>query len=359
MNATAIRAIVLSTCLAVTPLAAGQAASNTWNSKTAAAYLDERAGWWMDSSIAARDHGTFCVSCHTAVPYALARPSLRGLLAEESASGNEQKLVDNVRKRVRMWQEVEPFYKGDPKSDESRGTEAILNALILANAGARLSDDTRLAFDNMWALQQKNGAWIWLDFHNAPWEAGDSQYYGAVLAALAVGTAPGNYRSLPAIQDKLKLLCGYLNENGDKQSLVNRIVLLWASTKVPGLLTSAQQESIVTEALSKQADDGGWSLASIVGTWKRRDGTPLETKGDGYATGLVTFVLQQAGLSCEQSKLQRGLAWLVNNQNRTEGNWPGYSLNKQRDRSHVAWLFMSDAATAYAVMSLTQAAAGR
>jgi squalene-hopene/tetraprenyl-beta-curcumene cyclase len=264
-----------------------------------------------------------------------------------------------VRKRVRMWQEVEPFYKGDPKTEESRGTEAVMNALILANTDAKLSDDTKLAFDNMWALQQKNGAMNWLDFHNAPWESGDSQFYGNALAAVAVGTAPGDYRSQPAIQEHLKLLRDYLSENRDKQSLVNRVVLLWASTKIPGLLTAAQQEAIVAEALSKQSEDGSWNLTSIVGTWKRHDGTPMETRGDGYATGLITYVLQQAGLSCEQSKLQRGLSWLAKNQNGIEGSWPGYSLNKQRERTHVAYLFMNDAATAYAVMSLTQSTGGK
>jgi squalene-hopene/tetraprenyl-beta-curcumene cyclase len=211
----------------------------------------------------------------------------------------------------------------------------------------------------MWALQQPNGALNWLDFHNAPWESGDSQFYGNALAAVAVGTAPGNYKAQPAIQDNLKRLRDYLSENRDKQSLVNRVVLLWASTKVPGLLTSAQQDAIVAEALSKQSDDGSWSLTSIVGAWKRHDGTPLETRGDGYATGLVTFVLQQTGVSCDHAKLERGLMWLVNNQNRMEGNWPGYSLNKERERTHVAYLFMSDAATAYAVMSLTQSGGGK
>jgi hypothetical protein len=40
--------------------------SNTWDPKTAAAYLDYRAGWWMEWTGSARDHDTFCISCHTA-----------------------------------------------------------------------------------------------------------------------------------------------------------------------------------------------------------------------------------------------------------------------------------------------------
>ena len=51
--------------------------SNSWNPKAAASYLDYRAGWWMEWTGSARDHGTFCISCHTALPYALSRPALR------------------------------------------------------------------------------------------------------------------------------------------------------------------------------------------------------------------------------------------------------------------------------------------
>ena len=48
-----------------------EADPSTWNRKAAAAYLDQRATWWTTWPNAQRDHGTFCVSCHTALPYAL------------------------------------------------------------------------------------------------------------------------------------------------------------------------------------------------------------------------------------------------------------------------------------------------
>src|SRR5690349_9932043 len=262
---------------------------NSWDPKAAAAYLDRRQSWWMEWHTAQRDHETFCVSCHTAVPYALSRSALRAALAEQAPSPNERRLLDNVTKRVRLWKDVEPFYSdakdGVNKTAESRGTEAVLNALILASHDAqngRLSDDTRAAFDNMWALERttgnQKGAWSWLKFNNEPWEANDSDYYGAALAAVAAGTAPENYRSTPEIQNDLKLLRDYLTREYAKQSTINRVVLLWASAKLPGLLAAGQRESILNEVLSKQQADGGWSLSSLVGTWKRADGTPLEAQ---------------------------------------------------------------------------------
>jgi squalene-hopene/tetraprenyl-beta-curcumene cyclase len=333
-----------------------------WDAKAAASYLDGRMEWWMGWSSAQRDHETFCISCHTALPYALAQPSLRTVLPVEDRMPMERKLLDNVRKRVRLWQEVQPFYpdsaKSPGKTAESRGTESILNALILAAnepSQAGQSAEGRLALDNMWAQQLKSGeaagAWPWLQFHNAPWE-GDSQYYGATLAALAVGMAPGGYRDTPAIQEGLALLRQYLAKERESQTLIDRVILLWASVRLPALLTTAERQSIVKEVISQQREDGGFSLSSFVGQWKRKDKTPLDARSDGYATGVVALVLRQTGMNADASPLRRSIEWLSRNQEKADGRWPAYSLNKQRELSSDAGLFMSDAATAYAILAL-------
>ena len=338
--------------------------ASSWNAPAAGAYLDARLAWWMSWPMAARDHDTFCVSCHTVMPYAMARPALRSTTAEPP-SPTERKLLDNVVKRVRMWKEVEPFYpdekRGVPKTAESRGTESILNAVILSRydqSTGRLSPDALLALDNMWGQQLKTGeakgAWSWLQFHNSPWE-GDSQYFGATLAAIAVGMAPAGYQSEPKIRDGMALLREYLVEQRQPQILIDRVMLLWASTKVDGLLTDSGRKSIIGEALNLQQADGGFSLSSFVGGWKRKDNTPLETRSDGYATGVVTFVLLQAGLARDQPQLRRSLAWLASHQDSKEGRWLAYSLNKDRDLSSDVGHFMSDAATAYAVLALQAA----
>ncbi len=350
-------------------------AAESWNPKSAAAYLDRRETTWMEWPGAARDHDTFCVSCHTAVPYIMSRPALRSSLAETAPSVNERKLLDNVAKRVQLWNVTDPYYSDKEyqgsKAAESRGTEAVLNALILANYDAQnghLSDVTRAAFSNMWAMQQTEGsgkgAWSWLQFGMEPFEANDSQYYGAALAAIAIGITPENYRSAPEIQEKLGLLREYLNREFDNQSTINRAVLLWASTKLPGLVAADRQQSIIKEILDAQQSDGGWELSSLawpkdrhlhslVREWLRSDGSTQERKSDGYATGLMTYVLRQSGIGLEDPRLKQGRAWLATHQNQTEGSWPSVSLTKRRDPSSNIGHFMSDAATAYAVLALS------
>ncbi|HSC45996.1 MAG TPA: hypothetical protein VLC94_09200, partial [Candidatus Acidoferrum sp.] len=316
------------------------AASLTWDAKAAANYLDQRAAWWITWKNAQRDHDTFCVSCHTAVPYVLARPALHRVLGEQVPNENERVIFENVTKRVRMWKEILPPYNdkdyGANKEAESRATEAVLLAFLFANHDAptgKLSDDTRAAFDHLWALQQTDGpnkgAWLWQMFDLNPWEGNISAYHGATLAAVAAGAAPENYRAAPEIQRNMAALRDYLEREYSAQPLLNRVTLLWASTKVPGLIAPDRQKSIIEELSRAQQEDGGWSLFSLAktwrdwspsairGEWKRKDQTPQDLNSDGYATALAVFVLQQTGIAHDDERVRRGRAWLLQHQNKT------------------------------------------
>jgi squalene-hopene/tetraprenyl-beta-curcumene cyclase len=339
-------------------------AVDAWDARAAAAYLDQRQTWWSNWPNADRE-GASCVSCHTTLPYALARPALRGALKERSRPAAEAQLLENVVKRVRAWKDVAPYYPDQtrrlPKTAESRGTEAILNASILAGRDASdgaLTDDTRVAFSNLWALQMKTGdltgAWAWLYFRLEPWEGAESAYFGATLAAAALGTAPGGYAATPQIQDNVKLLRGYLTKQLDRQPTFNRLMLLWVGACLSGVITPAQRTALVAEAFAKQQSDGGWSMSSL-GSWKRTDGSVMDVVSDGYATGLAVFALQQAGVPSTDARLEKGLRWLVQHQDKTTGKWTATSLNRHRDPESDAGRFMSDAATAYAALALASA----
>jgi squalene-hopene/tetraprenyl-beta-curcumene cyclase len=58
-------------------------------------------------------------------------------------------------------------------------------------------------------------------------------------------------------------------------------------------------------------------------------------------------------MTASDARVSRGLDWLRRNQDRTTGRWMAVSPNKKRDPESDPGKFMSDAATAYAVLSLT------
>ena len=299
----ATMACVVGLCLALGPSRAesqrrpGKAAE--WDQAAAANYLDGRQAWWRTWPNAARDHDTSCVSCHTALPYALARSALRAPLGESGPTIPETDLLADVTKRVGLWNEVDPYYPdqtvGLPKTSESRGTEAILNALILSSRDARdgqLTTETRQAFENLWKLQftrgEGAGAWAWLYFGLAPWESEGAAYFGAALAAVAVGVAPSGYANSTGIQDRVASLRAYLQQGLESRRALDRVLLLWASSELSDILTPDQNQSLIGDVMRLQNSDGGWSLTSL-GSWEGQDEFSPGPGSDGYATGLITF----------------------------------------------------------------------
>ena len=298
----------------------------SWNPQAAARYLDSREIYWQSWDRAQKDQGTVCVSCHTQAPYALARPLLRGELKEQDQTAAEQAMLASIQKRVRMWNTVLPFYSdalnGVGKEAQSRSAESVLNAVILLSYDSRhLSDSTHAALDNAWALQLQNGpdvgAWNWQNFDYAPWESNESQYHWAALMAVAVAAAPDNYRNNPNVVGHLAALRVYLTSHYQTQPLLNRIVVLWASAQFPALLAPAQRKSLLKEIYAQQHEDGGWSLTDL-GTWQRRDKTPLETRADGYATGIAVLALEENHASNTYVRAA----------------WPGLKPIRTRPRAH-------------------------
>ena len=294
----------------------------------------------------------------------MARPALRRGLGETAPGGAERRILDNLLTRARGFKEMEPFYpdqtRGIPKTSESRAIESVMNALVLVTRDGEtghLSADAQTALNVMWSLQMRtgpeNGGWTWLNFGYEPWESPRSAYFGAAMAALAVGRAPDGYASSAAIQDNVKNLRAYFTREFGKQSELNRLMALWASGSLSGLITPEQTSALIDQTFAMQTADGGWSTAAI-GNYARQDGSAIDTNSDGYATALATLALQSGGVASSDPRVGKGLDWLRHHQ-RPTGEWIATSPNKARDPASEPAKFMSDAATAIAVLSLTHA----
>jgi squalene-hopene/tetraprenyl-beta-curcumene cyclase len=363
--------------LSPAPILGGENTPDQWDKARAAQYLDGRGENWFKFGGANRGEGataSHCVSCHTLLPFALARPVLRRLSNEKSPTEWETKILQQTKSRVANWDQLDEveyqlFYDFDePKKKQSRGTEAILNALLLSlddrlEGRQQPGDDTKKALSILWATQitegENKGAWEWLNFGLQPWESADSRYLGATLAAIALGADPGNGVAGNARDTRkgLDALRSYLTSHYAAQNLHNRAWLLWASSGLDGLLTSQQRDRLIEQILAKQQVGGGWSLGSL-GDFTHVEIKTPSTAADGYATGLVLHALQLGGLPKEHPHVSKGLSWLRSNQDPT-GAWRATSVNKPREpesknaaKANVG-KFMWDAATGYSVLALS------
>jgi squalene-hopene/tetraprenyl-beta-curcumene cyclase len=352
---------------------------SAWDQQAAAKYLDDRMDLWFEKARKLRtgQGNTSCVSCHMTVPYALARPAPRKAAGVSKPTPQEAKLLDETLRRVDTYGNHEPLSKG--KDEQSRGTEAVLNVLILVSAvveqnGSELRTPIQRALDELWAAQRADGAWAWLDTGMEPYESSDSVYYGAALAAIAVGTAHGYGNGSDGdVWGGVGKLRSYLNANYPEQNLYNKVWALLASTRLTGLLSHEQAVALAADLQKKQNADGGWSLY-LLGPWTWSKASPpykpkgdpdvaVLAKSDPYATGLITYVLRQAELPAAHLSLRRARAWLEANQQQCEVDqnhwkcWRTYSLNFDTEHGGEygePWrrMFMSDAATAFAALAL-------
>jgi hypothetical protein len=365
------------------PAFGGEYKPKEWDKARAAQYLDQRGKEWFNFGGAQRGQGKSamsCISCHSLLSYALARPVLRRLSNDESPTAFETRILEQTKRRVSNWNrldaaEFQLYYDfDDPKKKQSRGTEAILNALVLSlddhlQGRRQPSDDTKKALAILWSTQitqgQHKGSWEWLNFGTEPWESDGGRYMGAAMAAIAVGSAPANGLSSTEgdSHQQLDSQRDYLKQRFGSQNLHNKVWMLWASATTSGLLTQEEKDRLIAQLLAKQHTTGGWSLGSL-GDFTRGEIKTPATTPDGYATGLILHVLQVAGLAQENPQISKGLIWLRENQD-PSGAWRAASVNKKRSpestnpaKAHVG-KFMWDAATAYAVLALSHQGTGR
>jgi hypothetical protein len=234
----------------------------------------------------------------------------------------------------------------------------------------------RKAFEELWAAQRADGAWVWLDFGNEPYESADSVFYGAALAAIAVGASDGYHSINESDSIGIAKLKSYLRDSYASQNLYNKTWLLLASARLVDLLNPAQVSALAAELRGRQNADGGWSLYQLrPWTWSKESapygppGKPdvaLLSQSDAYATGLVVYAMHEANVPGVATAIQQARSWLQSNHRPWDIDqyrwdcWRSFSLNQDREHGGDegdSWprMFMSDAATAFAVLALLPA----
>ncbi len=306
-----------------TRIDASDAAAAQGPARDATRPLTARSQTWLDDQPCA-------LSCHTTVPFVLASPHL-GPRAEPAVS----QIVAATERRVALGDAAEPWYgHSAEKTRQSHATASVLSALVL---GVADSPSYEAALDRMFAQQQADGYWTWLDFGLHPWETRDAAVAGAAWAVVA--TRYAEPESLPA--DGMARLEAYVRAQAQRPaSLHDRMMVLWAASARPGMLEVTEVTTLVSDVCAHQQPDGHW-----------RDADLLESRVPAAADGALATALATVALGGHEEATVcrgRGRAWLRAHQRRS-GEWTGRSLNDDDRFNHR---LATDAATALAVLAL-------
>ncbi len=276
--------------------------------------------WWKKRN---------CIACHTSGVYGVMRPSLSAYLGKPDPALRKHLVADLAKTKK---EKIERLRSG------LRPTQVAYLAGALAewdkHVTDKLSPETDEALRLMLSLQSDNGA-----FNNIgcwpPFES--SAYHGTTVAAMALEAAPGWLAGLKDsdLMARVAKTHNYLKTTKPPHDY-GKLLLLWTSTRVPGLVDAGQKQALVDMLLGHQQADGGWSIRTFATpeTWgdgsraKKLKSEPefKNPPSDGHQTGLVLLVLRDAGIAASDKRVQRGVKWLLKNQ-RQSGRWWTRSLN--------------------------------
>ncbi|MBJ81342.1 MAG: hypothetical protein CL462_00400 [Acidimicrobiaceae bacterium] len=302
-------------------------------------YIEQGATAWTRSKK--------CVTCHTNGTYLALRPSLTGRIGKPS-----QEVRDFF---VTLLKEGTSQLGGKDKLNDSqliyitRGL-AEWDAYVLK----KLSVETKLALKQLFDRQLPTGEWKALGKCWPPLES--SAFQEATVAALAIAVAPGWLSNLTdeKMRAGVERLRNYFRKAQPPHDY-GRVVLLWASAKLPGILDDTEKAKIIKMIGRQQQPDGGWSIRTFAhpeqwGNGNRAEKLRAEKEfesppSDGHQTGLSLIALSESGVSARDPKIRKGVQWLLRNQ-RESGRWWTRSLNT--DNYH----FITYSGTLYPLVAL-------
>ena len=292
-----------------------------------------------------------CITCHTNGTYMTVRPALTPKLGKPSEATREFFLATlktfETEDRAKLKQSTRP-------------AQVIYLAAGLsewdAHVTKQLTPETEKALSLMFEIQLDSGTWGTLDCW-PPYES--DAFHEATVAAMAAATAPGWLMKVADAKDEKLLgtigkLKTYLRTEPPPHDY-GATLLLWANSRLPGLVDDARKQELIAMLIKQQRDDGGWSIRTFSSPEKWGKGN-REKKlkdepefsappSDGHMTGLAIIVLREAGVPATDARLQKGIAWLTSNQ-RASGRWWTRSLNT--DASH----FITYSGTAFPLLAL-------
>jgi squalene-hopene/tetraprenyl-beta-curcumene cyclase len=293
----------------------------------------EQAARSLDASALAWQGTHQCCQCHANFMYLIARPALAKLVEPPAEVRRMyETLVSERWEKQGLRYPSEAMVVSVPLALNDRQTSRLLHPL------------TRQALERMLTHQRPDGGWNPIGGSARTFI---QEFEETLFAALGIAAAPGDFAKTEAAQTALARVREYVGTH-QPNTPFQKGLLLWVARHVDGLVAEGDRKPMAETFLSLQADDGGWAIENLVAGSSTFEEFKVsrDRPSNGYGTGFAVFAARQAGISADDIRLRRGIAWLKTNQ-RDSGRWftPTLSIGTQQN-------LPSNSGTAFAVLAL-------
>lgn len=291
--------------------------------RAAAKYLDDGAVAWL------RERS--CLACHTPGAYMLDRPALTPWLGRPNEEVHDRFVAG-------ISDELPATRQAGGIRYHAQAERAVWRAAGLVqwdrHVTGKLSDPTDRALRSMLRQQASHGGWYMPGEVEIPYVTTDFEL--TLHAARAIVEAPG---WLAALKDKDKELLEriermktFLAETRPRNDY-ERALRIGLASILPELVPRETREADIAMLWAKQHDDGGWCTRDMSDTrnWrtpmseisvKLIEGLPdaARPQSDPFMTAQAIILLRESGVSADDPRIRKGIAWLKAEQ-RVGGRW--------------------------------------
>ncbi len=292
--------------------------------RTAAKYLDDGAHHWVREKS--------CIACHSTGVYMVERSALTALLGKPS----EEVLRDFI-------DEV-PKEGGKP---DAAPIKSVWRSSGLASwdkhVTGKLSEHTDRSLRHTLTLLAEDGSFRTIKQVEIPYIT--THFELTVQAARAIATAPGWLANLKDAETlaRVERVKKFLHEH-EPVNDYELALKLQLSVLMPDIVPPPVRDAATAMLWRQQQPDGGWSTRRMSDLMKWHEtmdpkvvtmiqGEPdaASPASDPYMTAWAIVLLRESGVPADDTRIQKGVAWLKANQ-RVSGRWWMKSL--YRDTYH-------------------------
>jgi len=247
-----------------------------------------------------------CASCHQGVMtvWALAEAKNHGYGGSAEALQNA---MTWSRDRLVDIDKPQPATGGRPMLSTPALYFALMARCLPSDHTLSASDEQQIAL-HLEHSQETDGSWTWshAPAQNRPPPVMESDEVATLLGVLAMeprGRIDGRQSAAVAAHDKASSWLAKAQASDSTQVAAFRVLGRCSSPESAKMI-----KADIDRLMRRQNRDGGW-------------GQTKELASDAYATGQALYVLNAAGVKADRPAIQRGIAFLVENQ-KEDGSWP-------------------------------------